>query len=340
VLIADCDPDYRSIRRTPLVVLAGLVLLAGAGCCCPPAKSCGQTAKNGWDNPCRTQLLFYAPPGAMVEVRAAGPGSSRMIQSPGAFSDRLERSPEEACIYNLSPGRYEFKYTTAEGVPGASIYGELVVYHANSHTAATFQRLAFVPISVPSEYYTKVEARGDELFPYRGEGYRTAIDEQDLERVKAGDVVEKVFVVADTEDADKRLRKTEVNIAAAEREIEYSEARFREAYYSFRTDVTDSWANFWGTDRNFIHWEKKRQKAQQDLDKLVALRQRTKSLIKADHVLIREGMLVLATQELVRPYEDVVKSAEDIGEVLLVMRIGGRHMKWGEPAGELAAYKP
>lgn len=340
MLIADCDPGYRSICRTAFVVLAGLALLAGAGCCGQPATSCCQTVKNGWGDPCRTQLLFYAPPGAMVEIRAAGPGSSRMIQSPGAFGDRLERSPEEACMYNLAPGRYEFKYTTAEGVPGASIYGELVVRHANSRAAATFQRLAFVPISLPSEYYTKVEARGDELFPYRGEGYRTAIDEQDLVRVKAGDVVEKVFVVADTEDADKRLRKTEVNIAAAEREIEYAEARFREAYYDFRTDVTDSWANFWGTDRKFIRWEKKRQRAQQDLDKLIALRQRTKSLINADHVLIREGMLVLATQELVRPYEDVVESAEDIGEVLLVMRIGGRHMQWGEPAGELAAYRP
>lgn len=333
MLIADCDPGYRSTCRTAFVVLAGLVMLAGAGCCC-------QRAGNGWDDTGRTQLLFYAPPGAMVEVRAIGPGSARQIQSPGAFGDRLERMPEEACMYNLSPGRYQFKYTTAEGLPGASIYGELIVRHANSSAAARFQRLAFVPISLPSEYYRRVEAKGDEMFPYRGEGYRTAIDEQDLERVKAGDVVEKVFVVADLEDAEKRLRKTEVNIAVAERNIEYAEARFREAYYNFRTDVTDSWANFWGTDREFIRWEKKRQRAQQDLDRLLALRQRTQSLINADHVLIREGMLVLATQELVEPYEDVVKSSEEIGEVLLVMRVGGRHMQWGEPAGQLAAYQP
>ena len=50
--------------------------------------------------------------------------------------------------------------------------------------------------------------------------------------------------------------------------------------------------------------------------------------------------MVLATQEVIRPYEDAVAAADEIGEVLLVMRIGGRHMQWGEPAGELAAYKP
>lgn len=315
--------------------LAVLATVVGTGCVC-----CGNGANNGYADPGRTQLQFYAPPGAMVEVQKFGPGSSRMIMPAGAFDDRLERMPEEACVFNLAPGRYEFKYNAVDGVPGANIYGELVVRHANGKEAAVFQRRAFVPVSLPSEYYRTMDAKGDELLPYRGEGYRTAIDEQDLQRVKAGDVVEKVFVVADLEKAEKLLQKTDVNIAVAEREIEYAEARFREAYYNFRIDVTDSSANFWGTDRTFIRWEKKRQQAQQKLEKLMQLRQRTLSLIKGDHVLIRKGMLVLATQEVVRPYEDVVDSAEEIGEVLLVMRIGGRHMQWGEPVGELAAYKP
>ncbi len=331
MLTADCDPGYRSICSKILVSAALLGLLAAAGC---------QTAGNGFSDPGRTQLHFYAPPGATVEVKALGPNSSRQILPSNAYGDRLERSPEEACIFNLAPGHYEFKYSAAEGLPGASIYGELVVYHANWHTTATFQRRAFVPISLPSEYYRSIEAKGDELLPYRGEGYRTAIDEQDLIRVKAGDVVEKVFVVAHLEKADKLLRKTEVDLAAAERKIEYAEARFRESYYNFRSDVSDPTANFWGTDRRFIHWEKERQRAQQKLDKLIALRDRTRAILKADHVLVREGMMVLATQEVIRPYEDAVSAAEEIGEVLLVMRIGGRHMQWGEPAGELAAYKP
>ena len=56
-----------------------------------------------------------------------------------------------------------------------------------------------------------------------------------------------------------------------------------------------------------------------------------------DHVLIRKGMLVLATEEVVASHRDVVKAAEELGEVLLVMRIGGRHMDWSDPSRELAA---
>lgn len=333
MLSPDHDPGYRSICSKLLVCLAVVALCGAAGCHCG-GNSCAGTCGS------QTQLHFYAPPGAMVEIQALGSNSSRQILPPGAFGDRLERTPEEACVFNLSPGCYEFKYTAAEGVPGAAIYGELDVHHANGSAARIFQRRSAIPIALPSEYYRNVEARGDELVPYRGEGYRTAIDERDIVRVKAGDVVEKVFVVADLAKADRLLQKTEVEIAAAEREIEYAEARFREAYYDFRTDVSDSSANFWGTDRKFIRWEKKRQRAQQNLDKLIALRQRTQSLIKADHVIIRDGMLVVATQEVVRPYRDVVGASQDIGEVLLVMRLGGRHMQWGEPPGELAAYKP
>jgi hypothetical protein len=333
VLIADRDPGYRSICSKAVFALALAAMLASVGC---------QTPSGGFADPGRTQLQFIAPPGASVEVKSMGANSARQILPTGAFGDRLERTPEEACVFNLAPGHYEFKFTGVEGVPGVSVYGELVVFSQGccSHTAATFVRRSFVPISLPSEYYRSVDAKGDEMFPYRAEGLRTAIDEQDLERIKAGDVVEKVFVLADLEKADKLLRKTDVNIAAAEREIEYTEARFRESYYNFRTEVTDPTANLLGTDRAFISWEKKRQRAQQDLDKLMALRQRTNALLKADHVVIREGMLVLATQEVVRPYEDVVESARKVGDVLLVMRVGGRHMQWGEPAGELAAYKP
>ena len=52
-----------------------------------------------------------------------------------------------ATVGVMAPGQYEFKYNAAEGLPGASIYGELVVRHANWHTSASFQRRAFIPIS-------------------------------------------------------------------------------------------------------------------------------------------------------------------------------------------------
>jgi hypothetical protein len=331
VFSADRDLGYRSTCGKALVVLGVLAMMVSTGC---------QSAGSGFSDTCHTQVQFYSPPGATVEVKMFGPNSGRQIMPEGPFGDRLERSPEESCVFNLAPGRYEFKYTAADGLPGANIYGELEVQYANTHEAQIFQRRSFVPIALPSEFYRRVEANGDEIFPYRGQGFRTAIDEDDLERLKAGDVVEKVFVVADLEKAEKLLKQTEVDLAAADREIEYTEARFREAYYSFRSDVTDPVANFFGTDRSFIRWEKKRQEVQQKHDKLVQLRQRTEALLKGARVQVGNQMLVLATQEVVRPHRDAVHAAEHIGEVVLVMRIGGRHMKWGDPRAELAANAP
>ena len=273
-----------------------------------------------------------------MEVKTSPP-RRHQIAPEDPFGHRLEHVPEECCVFNLAPGRYEFKYTSADGLPGVGIYGELIVHHANGHEAKIFQRRSFVPISMPSEYYRRVEVTGDEVFPYRGEAFRTAIDEYDLERLKQGDIVEKVFFVADLKRAEKVLARTERDIAVCEREVEYADARFNNAYLDFQVDVDDPIANLLGTDRRFIRLEKERYELQHELDRLVALHQRTKTLLKGDHVLVRRGILVLATEEIVERHRDVVEAAEDLGEVLLVMRIGGRHMEWGDPRGELAAYE-
>ena len=260
------------------------------------------------------------------------------------FNNRLEQSPEEFSVFNLYPGTYEFKYVGAEGLPGVSVYGELDVNHANTSKARTFQRLSFVPIALPSEYYRNVEVTGDEIFPYRGEAYRTAIDALDIERLKTGDVVEKVFVVADLEDADKDLKEAQIRIAELEREIEYADARFRYAYLDFRMDVGGgedpcglgclSCLSCGRKDRKFIDWEVKRQKLEQDLDAERAKLARLQALIKGDRVLIRKGMMVVATEQVVKPYRDAVKTSDGLGEVMVVMRVGGRHQQWGDPTQE------
>jgi len=307
------------------------------------AAGCGQHAlETGFADPGKTQLQFYAPPGATVTVKTCPP-RSHQIAPESIFGHRLENTPEERCVFNLAPGRYEFKYTTAEGLPGVSIYGELIVYHANFHEARVFQRRSFIPVMLPSTYYQKIEITRDEVFPYRGEKYTTAIDEDDLQRLMQGDVVEKVFFVADLERAEKLRGRTERDIAVCEREIEYANARWDLAYQDFRMDVDDPVANFWRTDRKFIRWEKKRQELRQELEDLEAKLKRIKDLLAGDRVLaraprIRRGMLALATEEVVEPHRDVVDAADDLGEVLLVMRIGGRHMQWGDPRRELMAY--
>lgn len=316
-----------------------LGLCSAAGLLLPTLMmGCSHTrsAEPGYDAQCKTQVQFYSPPGAAVSVRTCPPRTHE-VATYGAYGNRLEQTPEEFCVFNLSPGRYEFKYTSAEGLPGASIYGELNVMYANTHEGRVFQRRAFVPISLPSEHYKQVEVAGDETFPYRGEVYRTAIDEMDLQRLQQGDVVEKVFVVADLEKATKVRDKTLRDLKVIEREMEYRDVRFRDAYQNFQMDAANPMARFLGTDKEFIRQEKDRQELTLKYEKLQERLKRTQALLKGDHVLARKGMLVLATEEVVQPHRDVVESSERLGEVLLVMRLGGRHMHWGDPKQELAA---
>ncbi len=158
--------------------LVALALAAGSGGCsqCPaPAVH----AEEAWCTPGHTQIQFHAPPGAVVTV-AGAPSRARQVAEYGPFENRLEQNPEEFAVFNLAPGRYEFKYAGVEGLPGTSIYGELDVHSANSHEARVFQRRAFVPISLPSEYYRRVDVDGPEIFAYRSETGRTAIDAHDL----------------------------------------------------------------------------------------------------------------------------------------------------------------
>jgi len=287
----------------------------------------------------KTQLQFYSPPGAEVAVNAC-PGRSHQIARYGAYDHRLEHAPEEFCVFNLAPGRYEFKYTTAKGLPGVSVYGELNVCHANSKEAQIIQRRAFIPIALPSEYYKEVEVTGDRIFPYQGEAYRYTINQHDLERLKKGDVVEKVIFVADLEKAARQLAETKKNIAVYEHKIEYANKRFQLEYRKYLTEVGNPVAGLLGSDRAHLHWEAKRQEYMQELSLLESKLDRLQALLDGDHVMVRKGMLALATEEVVAPHQDAVRAAEELGEVLLVMRIGGRHMHWGDPKQEIMAYNP
>lgn len=315
--------------RLAVTALAGLALAAG---CCGPAMT-SEYADQG-----KTQVQFYSPPGATVTVRAC-PTTSREVAEYGPFSNRLEQTPEEYSVFNLAPGRYEFKYTSAEGLPGVSVYGELEVKHANGPAAQLYQRRSFIPVSLPSDHYRRVmDVTGDEIFPYRGESLRTAIDEMDIMRLRQGDVIEKVFVVADLGEAEEELLATEQDLAVNEREMDYAEARYKDAYYDFKLEVGDSNASFWGTDRNFITWERRRQELRQKADHLAAKLERLRNLLGADPV-HRSDMLVVTTEEIAEARQDAEVAGARIGEVMLIMRIGGRHMHWGQPSQELTAWR-
>ncbi len=328
MVTAESGCRYRSVLVKATAVMAGVAVVGTLGC--------GRPRETGYADQCKTQIQFFSPPGAAVTVRACPAWRTHEIGTYGPFENRLEVSPEEASVFNLSPGRYEFKYVSADGLPGVSVYGELEVRHVCSPMAQVFQRRSFVPIALPSAYYSRLAPQGDEIFPFRNEALRTAIDELDLQRLKQGDVVEKVFVIADLEDAKEELAEAEVKLAVAERKLQYNEARFKEAFYDFRLDVSDSTANFFGTDRKFIDWEEKRQEQKQHLEAVEGKIARLSALLRGDQVLVRRGMMVVATQAVVKTHKDPVDAAGDIGEVLVVMRIGGRHMHWGDPRQEVA----
>ncbi len=329
MVTAESGCRYRSFCFTATAVLISVALSGTTGC--------GRPHETGYADQSKTQLQFFSPPGATVTVRACPAARSHEIGTYEPFNNRLELSPEEYAVFNLAPGKYEFKYVSAEGLPSVSVYGELEIKCPTSKTAQMFQRRAFVPISLPSAYYRRITPQGDEIFPFRNEALRTAIDEQDLQQLEQGDVVEKVFVVADLEEAKEELGEAQVDLAVAERKLQYDEARFREAFYDFKLDVTDPVANFWGTDRKFIKWEAKRQEEQQRISAIEAKIDRLNALLRGDQVLVRKGMLVVATQAIVETHEDPVKASNRIGDVMVVMRLGGRHMHWGDPRSELAS---
>jgi hypothetical protein len=255
---------------------------------------------------------------------------SHDIADYSSTGNRLEQNPEQFAVFNLKAGRqYEFKYTAVEGLPGVTLYGELDVKCAHSKEAKMFQRRGFIPISLPSEYYKKVEVTGAEIYAYRPEIARTAIDAYDLERLKQGDVIEKVFFVADLQEAEKHAGNDEVRIAALERQLEWADAKFHCAYLDFYADPCSCCNDV--CCRSFVGWEKKRVKIKQELAALRSTRTSDRGLLASDRVLTRRGMLVLATANTIGTHQDPERAAGEVGEVLLVMRIGGRHFHWGQP---------
>ncbi len=297
---------------------------------------CGQPLEGGYANQGKLQLQFFSPAGASVTVKACTT-RTHLVGTYPPDGERLERTPEQYCVFNLCPGTYEFKYVAAEGLEGVSVYGELEVHSPCHSYARKHMRRAFVPISLPSSAFKKANPAGNEIYPYRGERTRVAIDETDLMRLRQGDVIEKVFVVADMEKAYEVATKTRQDLIVLDRKLEYAELRFKNAYADFRLAADDPVARFFGADREFIQWEKERLELQQKIENARAKLKRAEALLKGDHVIIRKDMLVVATEEVVRPYKDVVDAADELGEVLLVMRLGGRHMHWGEPPPELAS---
>jgi len=347
-------------HRGCMVLAAAAFGLQGVGC-------------SGWGNPWsdhdRVQVQFYAPPGASVTVKKfMGTQGSDIAQ---VEPHRLEKSPEMCCVFNLKPSKtYEFKYVAAEGLPDVSVYGEIDVLKVKSPEAQKFVAHAFVPIPLPSDYH---DAGLVSHYPVRGPS-GVGLSPVELEHLRQGDLVRKVYFVADLQSAWHTVRMIDDHIerlrsaeTVLNTELELIDARYesyrQDSLYADPTaDALTASNDRSGKSARFVQIEATRQRMEntrfdirnQVEDLLNEKRIRTR-LLDSMKIVNRRGSLVLATPENQWEFHDAAEQVSStrvypgftvgpkkayctgeialppLGEVVVVLRVGGRHMHWGPP---------
>lgn len=311
------------ISRMAKVVCLGSAVAFLFGCS-------GERPETGYHDFNKVQVQFFAPTGAMVTVgdQVCGtivPNRSHEISIYTKDSSRLERTPEETATFNLAPGRYEFKYTgLSQDWDGANIYGDVQIFRVNECALPGAQdmiRRTFIPVALPSPT-TRLEAK-DSIFPYQSPaGLR--ITYSDLGRLAAGDMVTKVVFIADLKKIKCCLDKLEVEYVC----MRGNQQRLRALLCEAKLDWLEN-----PCDDDFIKIQCELKKLELMMDENRAKAARYQALLNANNVLIRREMMVLATDEVLPPHEDPVEAASYLGQVVLVMRVGGRHLQWGcEPS--------
>ncbi|MFA5864598.1 MAG: hypothetical protein WC975_07900 [Phycisphaerae bacterium] len=298
---------------------------------------CGHPSETGYHDFNKVQLQFYAPQGATVMLGQECLGGiaadrSHQINNYGSPAYRLEHQPEETATFNLAPGQYEFKYTGAPGWEGASVYGNIDVYNVCpllSPGAKMMIRKGFIPIALPSPGTSKNVTASDDTFPYTSPSHRLRISYQDVDRIMAGDTVTKVIFVADLKKAQQEVNELEVNYAL----LQGKQLRLRALLNEAQLDALEN-----PKAKKFIELQGKLTEIQQKIDLNRDRSARLQALLRADNVLIRREMMVLATDEILPAHEDPVAAAKRLGQVVVVMRLGGRHLHWGNPAKEAAVF--
>jgi len=345
------------------------------------ATGCSQSVSDSpWSDQSLLQVQFYAPAGAEVCVqKGGGKLESKQIAS---YPDehRLESPPTQFAAFNLKPGNnYAFLYKRAEGFPGARIYGEVELYNPQSEDARRYMGHSFVPVNLISRHG---DARGDHYHPVKGAS-GTGLGAQKGEHLTEGDVVEKVYFVADLQEAWETVRNIDFHIeklrsaeAVLNAELELLDNRFQ----SYRRDAiyADPTINSLarskdrsGANQEFIRIEADRQRLdnkrfliRQQIDDLSKERSIRKRLLDTMRIVSRRGSLVLATPENQWPYHDTTEQIAGprsyqghvtgpteayttgdivippLGELVCVVRIGGRHMHWDTGDADQVAMNP
>ncbi len=311
------------MNRNGLAMIAALVAVPVmlAGC---QSQHFGEAGNHDWN---KIQVQFFSPPGAEVTV---GKGCSNNMQADRSYKissydqsrNKLEREPEKTSTFNLSSGKYEFKYTP-RGWKGANVYGEISVQLGcalRNPAVRTLLKRCFIPIALPGPKAIEDVSSLDDKFPYQSSSHRLRISYQDVERLSLGDMITKVVFVADLKKAQKTLDGLEVELAILAGQRRRCQALLSEA----RMDFIDN-----PKSKTFINLQGKLTRLEQVIRDKEDKKMRVTSLVQADKVLIRREMLVLATDEILPKHEDPVAAASELGQVVLVLRIGGRHQHWG-----------
>ncbi len=298
---------------------------------------CGHRFETGYQDFNKVQVQFYQPTGATVTVGQTNfgvisPDRSHQINMYENHTYRLERQPEETATFNLCPGNYEFKYTAAKGWQGASVYGEIQIHRVCPLVlpgAKEMLKRVFIPIALPSPETTKAVVAEDDLFPYASPAHRLRISYQDVDRIAAGDMVTKVVFIADLKKAKHEVDELEVSYTC----LKGKQQRLRALLNEAQLDALEN-----PKSKEFIEIQCELKELEQKIDRNRDKFTRLTALLNADKVLIRREMMVLATDEILPVHEDPVEAAQKIGQVVMVIRLGGRHMHWGNYAQEAAAF--
>ncbi len=309
------------------------------------ATGCSRIASIG-----TVQIQFYSPTEAAVAVRGVNDDSAAIVRSRGPLGDRLETFPDDLAVFDLAPGAYPIAYAFASGAVEAVIYGQIDIYNPTSSFARKFCQHSFVPIRLPNIDIQEAEHR----FPVRDLSYTVGLEGREFEHLKQGDLITKVYFVADLErveherDVEYKHKIGEIDrklIVLGDKQIyldsRYENERLRALQRDPEMNVEDKIAydrfDLFGIEESFITVSKKRQALAAEREELLLERNRLENerarrnaLLRSLKIIHRDGALVLATPDLQLPYRDSVAQASDLGEIVAVVRIGGRHQYWAE----------
>jgi hypothetical protein len=292
------------------------------------------------------QVHFYSPDESTVQVRESGSGLE--ILSSDLVGHRLELSPEAFAVYDLTPGSYEFAYHGVDGIEDAVVYGKLEVCAPLNSVTRRFARHASLPI--------KLMSHDDQLMPHfypsRDFSYTSGLESTEFDHVQQGDVIRKVYFVADLERVRneyevtylQRINDINRELSVLDDREEYLTVRYesdRQTALQRQPDISmsDRMAHerydWLGIEEPYIRHSRNLQQLRRCRESLLLKRKdleeerdRRQALMRSLKVIHREGAMVLATPDLTAAFADPVAQARELGDVVAIVTYGGRHHYW------------